>query len=109
MVQVAIWEVPEGWYKWQSGRYQRSGTSVDQIDTGTWPSDRHDNIQVQGWYQENGTSADQIDTVAGLHIQATSTLVRHALMDTFRWATCSVVTIHSWKHYYWQKATDICQ
>ncbi|GMF60915.1 unnamed protein product [Phytophthora fragariaefolia] len=47
--------------------------------------------------------------VAGLHIQATSTLVRHALMDTFRWAKCSVVTIHSRKHYYWQKATDICQ
>ncbi|GMF56573.1 unnamed protein product [Phytophthora fragariaefolia] len=49
------------------------------------------------------------EVVAGLHIQATSTLVQHALMDTFRWATCSVVTIHSWKHYYWQKATDICQ
>ncbi|GMF52849.1 unnamed protein product [Phytophthora fragariaefolia] len=47
--------------------------------------------------------------VAGLHIQATSTLVQHALMDTFRWATCSVVTIHSRKHYYWQKATDIGQ
>ncbi|GMF32496.1 unnamed protein product [Phytophthora fragariaefolia] len=47
--------------------------------------------------------------VTGLHIQATSTLVRHALMDTFRWATCSVVTIHSRKHYYWQKTTDICQ
>ncbi|GMF23132.1 unnamed protein product [Phytophthora fragariaefolia] len=44
-----------------------------------------------------------------LHISATSTLVQHALMDTFRWATCSVVTIHSRKHYYWQKATDICQ
>ncbi|GMF58914.1 unnamed protein product [Phytophthora fragariaefolia] len=50
-----------------------------------------------------------IEDVAGLHIQATSTLVQHALMDTFRWATCSVVTIHSRKHYYWQKATDICQ
>ncbi|GMF24652.1 unnamed protein product [Phytophthora fragariaefolia] len=49
------------------------------------------------------------ENVAGLHIQATSTLVQHALMDTFRWATCSVVTIHSRKHYYWQKATDICQ
>ncbi|GMF26264.1 unnamed protein product [Phytophthora fragariaefolia] len=47
--------------------------------------------------------------VAGLHIRSTSTLVQHALMDTFRWATCSVVTIHSRKHYYWQKATDICQ
>ncbi|GMF89139.1 unnamed protein product [Phytophthora fragariaefolia] len=33
--------------------------------------------------------------VAGLYIQANSTLVQHALMDTFRWATCSVVTIHS--------------
>ncbi|GMG15508.1 unnamed protein product [Phytophthora fragariaefolia] len=47
--------------------------------------------------------------VAGLHIQASSTLVQHALMDTFRWPTCSVVTIHSREHYYWQKATDICQ
>ncbi|GMF19427.1 unnamed protein product [Phytophthora fragariaefolia] len=47
--------------------------------------------------------------VAGLHIRATSTLVQHALMDTIRWATCSVVTIHSRKHYYWHKATDICQ
>ncbi|GMF39879.1 unnamed protein product [Phytophthora fragariaefolia] len=47
--------------------------------------------------------------VAVLHIRATSTLVQHALMDTFRWATCSVVTIHSRKHYYWQKATYICQ
>ncbi|GMF46564.1 unnamed protein product [Phytophthora fragariaefolia] len=37
------------------------------------------------------------------------TLVQHALMDTFRWDTCSVATIHSRKHYYWQKATDICQ
>ncbi|GMF51201.1 unnamed protein product [Phytophthora fragariaefolia] len=50
-----------------------------------------------------------VHAVAGLQIQATSTLVQHALMDTFRWATCSVVTIHSRKHYYWQKATDICQ
>ncbi|GMF53610.1 unnamed protein product [Phytophthora fragariaefolia] len=49
------------------------------------------------------------DDVAGLHIQAASTLVQHALMDTFRWATCNVVTIHSRKHYYWQKATDSCQ
>ncbi|GMF60970.1 unnamed protein product [Phytophthora fragariaefolia] len=50
-----------------------------------------------------------VNDVAGLHTPATSTLVRHALMDTFRWTTCSVVTIHSRKHYYWQKATDICQ
>ncbi|GMF49680.1 unnamed protein product [Phytophthora fragariaefolia] len=57
----------------RSGRYQRSGTSVDQIDTGTWPSDRHDYIQVQGWYQENGTSADQIDTGTGRYRAIRST------------------------------------
>ncbi|GMF48976.1 unnamed protein product [Phytophthora fragariaefolia] len=49
------------------------------------------------------------DGVAGLHIRSTSTLVQHALMDTFGWATYSVATIHSRKHYDWQKATDICQ
>ncbi|GMF49517.1 unnamed protein product [Phytophthora fragariaefolia] len=47
--------------------------------------------------------------VAVLHIRSTSTLVQHALMDTFGWATCSVATIHSKKQYYWQKAIDICQ
>ncbi|GMF48245.1 unnamed protein product [Phytophthora fragariaefolia] len=35
--------------------------------------------------------------------------VQHALMDTSGWATCSVATIHSRRHYYWQKAIDICQ
>ncbi|GMF48143.1 unnamed protein product [Phytophthora fragariaefolia] len=47
--------------------------------------------------------------VAGLHIRSTTTLVQHALIDTFGWATCSVATIHSRKHYYWEKAIDICQ
>ncbi|GMF58807.1 unnamed protein product [Phytophthora fragariaefolia] len=60
-------------------------------------------------YKQLGGKYIRIPDVAGLLIQATSTLVQHALMDTFRWATCSVVTIHSRKHYYWQKATDNCQ
>ncbi|GMF59514.1 unnamed protein product [Phytophthora fragariaefolia] len=34
-------------------------------------------------------------SVAGLHIRSTSTLVQHALVDTFGWATCSVATIHT--------------
>ncbi|GMF59211.1 unnamed protein product [Phytophthora fragariaefolia] len=62
-----------------------------------------------GETQAHSTRTCTRPSVAGLHIQATSTLVRHALMDTFRWATCSVVTIYSRKHYYWQKARDICQ
>ncbi|GMF16638.1 unnamed protein product [Phytophthora fragariaefolia] len=53
-----------------------------------------------------GNSARSV-TVAGLHIRSTSTLVQ--LMDTFGWGTYNAAIIHSWKHYYWQKATDICQ
>ncbi|GMF20403.1 unnamed protein product [Phytophthora fragariaefolia] len=53
--------------------------------------------------------AATVDPVAGLHIRSTSTLVQHALMDTFWWVTCSVATIHSRMHYYWQKTIDICQ
>ncbi|GMF90935.1 unnamed protein product [Phytophthora fragariaefolia] len=83
MVQVAIWEVPGRWYKWRSGRYQRSGTSVDQIDTGTWPSDRHDYIQVQGWYQENGTSTDQIDTGTG-RSDRTAIQIQIDMVQSFR-------------------------
>ncbi|GMF57129.1 unnamed protein product [Phytophthora fragariaefolia] len=45
--------------------------------------------------------------VAGLNIRSTSTLLQHALMNTFGWATCSVATIHCRKHYNWQKAIDI--
>ncbi|GMF47106.1 unnamed protein product [Phytophthora fragariaefolia] len=39
-------------------------------------------------------------TVAGLHIRSTSTLVQHALTNTFGWATCSVATTHNRKQYY---------